>query len=169
MDNIFDRFVKNINEITETWQIVEFFEDEYRKLKEERGEIEKDKLKEQENLKIIRAEYLEIQGELKQAKEELERTKSLQAESNKQNLDSIDNLRKNLPIRPLEKVDIKLKDGIVVKANPAGDVFSKEIVEKYITCLRELKTLKSKLMNSDLEIAKLHNEIKDIKAERKTI
>lgn len=171
MDKIFDKFIQNADNINETWQIVEFFEDEFKKFKNEVNDYENNIAKEQEMLKTIRAEYLEIQDALKNAKINLERLQETNKalETNIHNSDSIDNLRKNIPIRPLEKVAIRLRDGIVVKANPAEKIYSQEVAEKYVTSLRELKTLKAKLMNSDLENAKLKNEIKDIKAERKTI
>ncbi|RAX54878.1 hypothetical protein CCY99_01660 [Helicobacter sp. 16-1353] len=171
MDKIFDKFIQNADNIRETWQIVEFFEEEFKKFKNEVNDYENNITKEQEMLKAIRAEYLEIQDALKNAKIDLERLQeqNKNLETNIYDVDSIDNLRKNIPIRPLEKVDIRLKDGIVVKANPARDVYSKEIAEKYLISLKELRALKSKLMNSDLENAKLKNEIKDIKAERKVI
>lgn len=171
MDKIFDKFIQNADNIRETWQIVEFFEDEFTKFKNEVNDYENNIAKEQEMLRAIRAEYLEIQDALKKAKTDLEQLQeqNKNLETNIQDADSIDNLRKNIPIRPLEKVDIRLKDGVVVKANPAKDVYSKEIAQNYVTSLIELKTLKAKLMNSDLENAKLKNEIKDIKAERKVI
>ncbi len=171
MNKIFDKFIQNAANIHEQWQIVEFFENEFKKFKNEVSDYENNIAREQEILKKIRSEYLELQDAIKTAKVELEQLKT-QNNKLKENLqceDSIDNLRKNTPIHPLEKVDIRLKDGIVVKANPASDVYSKEIVEKYIVSLRELKTIKAKLMDSDLENAKLRNEIKDIKLERKMI
>ncbi|RDU64801.1 nickel-binding protein Mua [Helicobacter sp. MIT 14-3879] len=170
MKNVFDRFIQNIDNIKETWQIVEFFENEFEKFREEVGNYQSNISKEQENLKKIRNEHLELQESVKKIKEELEKLKEEKDKlKDENNLDSIDNLRKNVPIRALQKVDIRLKDGIVVKANPASDVYSKEIVEKYIISLRELKSLKSRLMDSDLENAKLRNEIKDLKQERKII
>ena len=33
MDKVFDRFVQNADKINETWQIVEFFENEFEKFK----------------------------------------------------------------------------------------------------------------------------------------
>lgn len=169
MENVFDRFIQNAENIKETWQIVEFFENEYKKFRDEVGNYENNIAKEQESLKQIRSEYLEIQESIKIAKSELEslNLQTSKLKENVANLDSIDNLRKNIPIRPLEKVDIRLKDGIVVKANPASEVYSKEIVEKYVTSLKELKSFKAKLMDSDLENAKLKNEIRELKKEKK--
>lgn len=169
MNEVFDKFIQNVEEISETWQIVEFFEDEFDKFKHRINDYEDNIIKEQEMLKNIRSEYFEIQTSLKNAKMELEEIQNQSKNIEIKISDSVDNLRKNIPVRPLEKVDILLKDGISVKANPAFDVYSKEIVEKYVISLRELKALKSKLMDSDLENAKLRNEIKDIKLERKSI
>lgn len=159
---IFERFIHNVDDIRETWQIVEFFEAELARFKAEVGDYESDISKEQNNLKEIRAEYLELQNSIKTARNELESLKERKGhfEANAPEPDSIDNLRKNLPLTPLAKVDIRLKDGIVVKANPAGDVYSKEIAEMYLKSLWEMKSLKTRLLDSDLENAKLRNEIR---------
>lgn len=163
MEKIFDRFIQNIDNIKETWQIVEFFESEFEKFKADVGSYKDTIAKEQESLKAIRSEHLELQDSIKQARDKLANLKEQRENINQYTPDSIDNLRKNIPIRALQKVDIRLKDGVVVKANPASDVYSKEIVEKYVTCLRELKSLKAKLMDSDLENAKLKKELKELK------
>ena len=155
MDKVFDRFVQNADKINETWQIVEFFENEFEKFKISVGNYEADILKEQEKLKALRAEYIAIQDEIKNIELEL---KHLEDSKKSINIDKIDD------IKPLEKVKIKLKDGIIVKANPALDVYPKELYEQYTKSLFEIKTLRAKLNNSDLENAKLKNEIKEIKA-----
>lgn len=163
LDGVFERFIYNVENIRETWQIVEFFENELKKFKDEVNDYEFNISKEQNNLKHLRSEYLELQDSIKNAKDELESLKD-RSEQIKENVpDSIDNLRKNLPLTPLQKVDIRLKDGIVVKANPASDVYSKEIAEKYLKCLWELKSLKAQLIDSNLENAKLRNEINDLR------
>lgn len=162
-DGVFERFIYSVENIREGWQIVEFFENELKKFKDEVNEYEFNISKEQNHLKDLRSEYLELQDSIKDAKNELESLKE-RNEKIKENMpDSIDNLRKNLPLTPLEKVEIRLKDGIVVKANPASDVYSKDIAEKYLKCLWELKSLKSQLIDSDLENTKLRNEIKNLR------
>lgn len=163
MEKVFDRFIQNIDNIKEGWQIVEFFENEFDKFKQKVDSYKDGILKEQLTLKNIRSEYAELQENIKQAKLELESIKDQRNNIEHNIADSIDNIRKNIPIKTLQKVDIRLKDGIVVKANPASDVYSKEVVEKYIISLRELKILKNKLMDSDLENAKLRKELKELK------
>lgn len=160
---IFERFIHNIDNIRETWQIVEFFEAELKRFRDEVGDYESNISKEQNNLKAIRAEYLELQDSIKSARNELESLKERKGNFAENSPDSIDNLRQNLPLTPLEKVDIRLKDGIVVKANPANDVYSKEIAEMYLKSLWEMKSLKARLLDSDLENAKLRNEIRTLK------
>lgn len=163
VEGVWTRFIHNIENIRETWQIVEFFENEMQKFKDELNEYEFNISKEQNTLKDLRSEYLELQNTIKEAKDELESLKN-RGEKIRENVpDSIDNLRKNLPLTPLEKVDIRLKDGIIVKANPANDVYSKEIAEKYLKCLWELKSIKAQLIDSDLANTKLRKEIKDLK------
>ena len=103
----------------------------------------------------MRAEYIAIQDKIKNIELEL---KHLEDSKKSINIDKIDD------IKPLEKVKIKLKDGIIVKANPALDVYPQELYEQYTKSLFEIKTLRAKLNNSDLENAKLKNEIKEIKA-----
>lgn len=165
---IFERFIHNIEQIHETWQVVEFFESELKRFRDEVGNYESDVSKEQNNLKEIRSEYLELQDAIKSAKNELESLKERKEQFNENTPDSIDNLRKNLPLTPLEKVDIRLKDGIVVKANPASDVYSREIAEMYLKSLWEMKSLKARLLDSDLENAKLRNEIRSLQDKAKT-
>lgn len=163
VEGVFRRFIHNVENIRETWQIVEFFENEMQKFKDELNEYEFNISKEQSALKDLRSEYLELQEAIKEGKDELESLKN-RGEKIRENVpDSIDNLRKNLPLTPLEKVDIRLKDGIIVKANPANDVYSKEIAEKYLKCLWELKSIKAQLIDSDLANTKLRKEIKDLK------
>lgn len=163
VDEVFERFIHNVENIREAWQIVEFFENELQKFKDEANDYEFNITKEQNNLKYLRSEYLELQDSIKNAKDELESLKD-RSEKLRENVpDSIDNLRKNLPLTPLQKVDIRLKDGIVVKANPAVDVYSRDIAEKYIQCLWELKSIKAQLIDSDLENTKLRSEIKDLR------
>lgn len=157
MDSVFNKFIRNASKINETWQIVEFFENEFKKFRDEVSNYENNILREQAILKKIRSEYLQLQQDIKVAKEELENVKKIDSNSDL----SYDNI--NQPIRALEKVDIRLKDGIVVKANPASDIYSKEVVEKYIASLREVKLLKSKLLEVEFENAKLKNELKESK------
>lgn len=163
VEGVFMRFIHNVENIRETWQIVEFFENEMQKFKDELNEYEFNISKEQSALKSLRSEYLELQEAIKEGKDELESLKNRGEKIRENAPDSIDNLRKNLPLTPLEKVDIRLKDGIVVKANPADDVYSKEIAEKYLKCLWELKSIKAQLIDSDLANTKLRKEIKDLK------
>ena len=139
---IFEQFIHNVENIRETWQIVEFFEAELARFKDEVGDYE---------------------SNIKSARNELESLKERKEKFSENTPDSIDNLRQNLPLTPLDKVEIRLKDGIVVKANPAGDVYSKEIAEKYLKSLWELKSLKARLLDSDLENAKLRNEIRTLR------
>ena len=163
VEGVFRRFIHNVENIRETWQIVEFFENEMQKFKDELNEYEFNISKEQNTLKDLRSEYLELQEAIKEGKDELESLKNRGDKIRENVPDSIDNLRKNLPLTPLEKVDIRLKDGIIVKANPANDVYSKEIAEKYLKCLWELKSIKAQLIDSDLTNTKLRKEIKDLK------
>ena len=160
---ILERFIHNVENIRETWQIVEFFEAELKRFRDEVGDYESNISKEQNSLKEIRAEYLELQDSIKSARNELESLKERKESFAENTPDSIDNLRKNLPLTPLDKVEIRLKDGIVVKANPANDVYSKEIAEKYLKSLWELKSLKARLLDSDMENAKLRNEIRTLR------
>ena len=161
MDKIFDRFVQNADKINETWQIVEFFENEFEKFKIAVGNYEADILKEQEKLKTLRAQYIAIQDEIKNKELELKHlgdSKNISINDN-----SID-VSSDIQVKPLEKVKIVLKDGVVVKANPAVNVYPQELYEQYAKSLIEVKTLRAKLNNSDLENARLRNEIKEIKA-----
>lgn len=164
---IFERFIHNVEQIHETWQVVEFFEAELKRFRDEVGNYESNITKEQNSLKDIRAEYLELQDALKSARNELESLKERKEKLSENAPDSIDNLRENLPLTPLEKVDIRLKDGIVVKANPANDVYSREIAEMYLKSLWEMKSLKARLLDSDLENAKLRNEIRSLQDKAK--
>lgn len=164
---IFERFIHNVEQIHDTWQVVEFFEAELKRFRDEVGNYESNITKEQNSLKDIRAEYLELQDALKSARNELESLKERKEKLSENAPDSIDNLRENLPLTPLEKVDIRLKDGIVVKANPANDVYSREIAEMYLKSLWEMKSLKARLLDSDLENAKLRNEIRSLQDKAK--
>lgn len=164
---IFERFIHNVEQIHETWQIVEFFEAELKRFREEVGNYESDISKEQNSLKDIRAEYLELQDAIKTARNELESLKERRRQFEESTPDSIDNLRENLPLKPLEKVPIRLRSGRVVPANPANDMYSKEIAEMYLKSLWEMKSLKARLLDSDLENAKLRNEIRSLQDKAK--
>ncbi len=166
MDKVFDRFIQNADKINETWQIVEFFENEFSRFKDEVNHYKDDVLKEQDQLKQIRTEYAFIQNKIKESEIKLEKLKAdiESIESNSAHQDAINNLKNELQIQPLSKVDIVLSDGIVVPANPAREFYTKDLLEKYLSCLLEVKTLKAKLNNSDLENAKLKNELKEIKS-----
>lgn len=164
---IFERFIHNAEQIHETWQIVEFFESELKRFRDEVGNYESDVSKEQNNLKEIRAEYLELQDAIKTARNELESLKERKEKLSENTPDSIDKLRENLPLKPLEKVPIRLRDGIVVPANPANDVYGREIAEMYLKSLWEMKSLKARLLDSDLENAKLRNEIRSLQDKAK--
>lgn len=155
MDAIFERFIRNMDRVKETWQIVEFFENEFKKFKDEIANYESDIAKEQSVLKKLREEYLQLQQDIKLAKDKIGKTNT--------NCD-MDSDTSNTLIRALEKVDIRLKDGIIVKANPAYDVYSKEIVEKYMANLREMKSLKAKLLEVEFENTKLKNELREVKS-----
>ena len=150
MDAVFDRFIRSMDKIEETWQVVEFFEKEFQKFKDEVSNYENDIVREQGILKKLREEYLQLQQNIKITKSELCKTDA--------------DTTSCVPIRALEKVDIRLKDGIVVKANPAYDVYSKDIVEKYMANLREVKSLKAKLLELEFENVKLKNELRETKS-----
>ena len=167
MDKVFDRFIQNAEKINETWQIVEFFENEFNRFRDEVDHYKDSISKEQDQLKNIRAEYISIQDKIKESKSKLEQLQAdierLESYHSQQN-NIMHNLQNELEIKPLEIVDIFLSDGTIVPANPAKEFYAKNLLEKYLSCLIELKTLKVKLNNSDLENAKLKNELKDMKA-----
>lgn len=144
MEMVFERFLQNADKISETWQIVEFFENELQKFKNEISDYENNIAKEQESLKDLRSEYLSVQDELKKAKDELEQTRTQITNRLEADLSNVP-MDKTIQVAPLQKVDIRLKDGIVVKANPAVDVYSKEIAEKYLMSLKEIRFLRAKL------------------------
>lgn len=156
MDNVFNRFVSNIEDIKETWQIVEFFENEFEKFQNEVNDYRNNISKEQEILKKIRGEYLQLQDSIKESKAKLE-------ELNKKNIDNPKISMHEAKVDSLQKVEIKLKDGIVVKANPASEVYGKELATRYISSLSELKELKAKLIEIEFDNAKLKNELKELK------
>lgn len=155
---VFDRFIRNMDKIAETWQVVEFFENELRKFRDEVSNYESDIVREQGVLKKLREEYVKLQQDIKAAKNELNKI------GDDRDIDDLEPSKTVAPIRALEKVDIRLKDGIVVKANPAYDVYSKDVVEKYMTNLREVKSLKAKLLEVEFENAKLKNELREIRS-----
>lgn len=157
MDNVFNRFVSNMNDIKETWQIVEFFENEFEKFQNEIDDYRSNISKEQEILKKIRGEYLQLQDSIKESKAKLE-------ELNKKNIDNPKISIADAKVDSLQKVEIRLKDGIVVKANPASEVYGKELATRYINNLNELQALKAKLIDIEFDNAKLKNELKELKA-----
>ena len=158
MDNVFNRFVSNMNDIKETWQIVEFFENEFEKFQNEIDDYRSNISKEQEILKKIRGEYLQLQDSIKESKAKLEELNN--ANKNANSKISIADAK----VDSLQKVEIRLKDGIVVKANPASEVYGKELATKYINNLNELQALKAKLIDIEFDNAKLKNELKELKA-----
>lgn len=158
MDNVFNRFVSNMNDIKETWQIVEFFENEFEKFQNEVNDYRNNISKEQEILKKIRGEYLQLQDSIKESKAKLEELNNANKNANPKI--SIADAK----VDSLQKVEIRLKDGIVVKANPASEVYGKELATRYINNLNELQALKAKLIDIEFDNAKLKNELKELKA-----
>lgn len=147
-----------MNDIKETWQIVEFFENEFEKFQNEIDDYRSNISKEQEILKKIRGEYLQLQDSIKESKAKLEELNN--ANKNANSKISIADAK----VDSLQKVEIRLKDGIVVKANPASEVYGKELATKYINNLNELQALKAKLIDIEFDNAKLKNELKELKA-----
>lgn len=162
MDNVFNRFVNNIEDIKETWHIVEFFENEFKKFQDEIDDYKNNISKEQEILKKIRSEYMHLQDLIKESKAKLEELNN-ENESANISINTTDSIHE-CKIQALQKVEIKLKDGIVVKANPAGEVYDRELATRYISSLSELKELKAKLIDLEFDNAKLRNELKELKA-----
>lgn len=163
MDNVFNRFVSNMNDIKETWQIVEFFENEFEKFQNEIDDYRSNISKEQEILKKIRGEYLQLQDSIKESKAKLEELNNANKNANSK-ISIADAKVDSLKVDSLQKVEIRLKDGIVVKANPASEVYGRELATKYINNLNELQALKAKLIDIEFDNAKLKNELKELKA-----
>lgn len=147
-----------MNDIKETWQIVEFFENEFEKFQNEVNDYRNNISKEQEILKKIRGEYLQLQDSIKESKAKLEELNNANKNANPKI--SIADAK----VDSLQKVEIRLKDGIVVKANPASEVYGKELATRYINNLNELQALKAKLIDIEFDNAKLKNELKELKA-----
>lgn len=168
----FDKFQNNIND----------YKNSIQKEQDSLKAIRVEYLKLQDLIKISKEKLLALQTKYKETSDLVEQGEArlckLQEEQNevkkRLEVNRESNLEFNvqipqdsnsqiLPIRALDKVDIRLKDGIVVKANPAFEVYSKEVVEKYIANVTELRALKAKLMEVEFENAKLKNALKDSK------
>lgn len=178
---IFQDFVEKSSEIKESWEIVRLFEEEREKFRQDLANYEKEINHAKTTLSDIRSKILDLKNEigiLKTKKEE----KVAQINLIKQDLfkqkikKNISNLKHEkyqivhdkkeeiLP-KPIETVDIYLKDGSIAKARPVKKVFSDILYKRYRIILRENKSLKEQILGFELENSKLKIEVRDFYTE----
>lgn len=152
---IFERFLREEEGIKESWRIFEIFEEERRKWQEELARLKEDRKIIQETVDALALRAIEIQEEIKQAQEALqEREKRLISEA----LPSIEAMR-------LHSVEVIGKGGKIIKAKPARDYYPEAYVARLFRELEELsseKGLKERILDLELENAKLKVELRDL-------
>ncbi|MDO7253827.1 nickel-binding protein Mua [Helicobacter cappadocius] len=178
---IFQEFVQKSSEIKETWEIAKLFEEEREKFKQELLNYENEIKQAKKFLKDFRAESSRIKEEIKELEElKLKRIQEIQAlreEVFKQKIkkkisklkvekDEIQHEKKDeiLP-KPVEMIDIYLKDGSVAKARPTKKVYTDTLYKKYRVVLKENKSLKDRILEFELENSKLKIELRDFYTE----
>lgn len=178
---IFQDFIQKSSEIRETWEIVQLFEEERAKFKQEFLTYENEIKQAKKLLKELRLQSSKIKEEIltmkelkeKKTKEMQELRQDLFKQKIKKNIsklrlekDQIQHEKKDeiLP-KPLEAIDIYLKDGTIAKARPTKKVFTDALYKKYRVILKENKALKDQMLEYELENSKLKIELRDFYTE----
>lgn len=178
---IFQDFIQKSSEIKETWEIVQLFEEERQKFKQEFLTYENEIKQAKKLLKELRLQSSKIKEEISEMKElkekKIKEMQELRQDLFKQKIkknisklkfekDQIQHEKKDeiLP-KPLETIDIYLKDGTIAKARPTKKVFTDTLYKKYRVILKENKALKDQMLEYELENSKLKIELRDFYTE----
>ncbi|PAF53921.1 hypothetical protein BKH42_03985 [Helicobacter sp. 13S00482-2] len=165
----------------EVWEIAKLFEEERERFKQESLNYETEIKQAKKLLKdfrsqcaIIKKEVAELQAikdektkEIQTLKEDIFKQKIKNNISRlKKEKDDIKNEKKDeiLP-KPIELIDIYLKDGSIAKAKPTKRVFTDALYKRYRVILKENKSLKEQILEFELENSKLKIELRDFYAE----
>lgn len=161
---VFLKFVEQEQGVKEMWQTVKLFEAERQKFAEELRDFEKDKRQAQELLDSLALKAIHLQEEINRFEEALK-------ESEQRFLD--DSL---IPLSKaaLKMVEVRGKEGKVLKALPVGEYYSRVYVAKLIEKIevmepsfRAFDETQERLLELELENAKLKVEIRDLRGELK--
>ncbi|WP_095295139.1 nickel-binding protein Mua [Helicobacter sp. 13S00482-2] len=178
---IFQEFIQKSSDIKEVWEIAKLFEEERERFKQESLNYETEIKQAKKLLKdfrsqcaIIKKEVAELQAikdektkEIQTLKEDIFKQKIKNNISRlKKEKDDIKNEKKDeiLP-KPIELIDIYLKDGSIAKAKPTKRVFTDALYKRYRVILKENKSLKEQILEFELENSKLKIELRDFYAE----
>lgn len=178
---IFQEFIEKSSEIKESWEIVRLFETEREKFHQDIIAYEEEINQAKSTLRNIRLKTLDLKDEIEKLNTKKEE-KITQINEIKQDLfrhkikKNISNLKHEkyqivhekkeeiLP-KPIESVDIYLKDGSIAKARPVKKIFSDVLYKKYRIILRENRSLKEQILEFELENSKLKIEVRDFYTE----
>lgn len=178
---IFQDFIEKSSDIKESWEIAQLFEEEREKFKQEIFSYKQDILQAKKTLKKMRLQIADSKDKIEKF-EELKNQKISEIEAIKQDLfkqkikknisklnhekyQMINEKKEEILPKPLETVDIYLKDGSVAKARPAKRIFTDNLYKKYRVILKENKILKEQILEFELENSKLKIELRDFYAE----
>lgn len=157
---IFERFIQEERQIQESWQIFELFEEERRKWREELAHLEADREAAQKAIDALTLQVIEVQESLERAKEQLkEREEAL--------LEVIVPLMEESALDYLEVIG---KGGKVVKARAARNYYPEAYVATLFKEREELlgeKGMRERVLDLELENAKLKIELRDLANEAK--
>ncbi|PAF52872.1 hypothetical protein BKH44_00250 [Helicobacter sp. 13S00477-4] len=165
----------------ESWEVFRLFEEEREKFKQEIFSYEQEIFQAKEKLKKIRLRYIKLKNEMNDI-EEIKQKKIQEINEIKQylfkqkiqkNISKLKNEKSNLlgekkeallP-KPVEMIDIYLKDGSIAKARPVKKIFTDILYKKYRVLLKENKSLKEHILDFELENSKLKIELRDFYTE----
>ncbi|PAF48595.1 hypothetical protein BKH46_00855 [Helicobacter sp. 12S02634-8] len=164
----------------ESWELVELFEAERERFKQESQAYKQEIEQSKKTLKDLRAQITQLKAIIKKFEDiqsqKIEAIKQVNQElfkyKIKKNISALHYEKSQLLSKkdeilpkPLETIDIYLKDGSTAKAKPTKKVFSDTLYRKYRVVLKENKALKDQMLGLELENAKLKIELRDFHTE----
>ncbi|PAF41545.1 hypothetical protein BJI48_08390 [Helicobacter sp. 11S02596-1] len=165
----------------ESWELVRLFEDERERFKQEILSYQEEISQAKAKLKKIRQQVEESKNEVQKLEEtkqeKIDEIKDIKrhlfeqkikkniSKLKNEKLQIINEKKEEILPKPLELIEIYLKDGTVAKARPVKRVFTDGLYKKYRVILKENKILKEQILELELENSKLKIELRDFYAE----
>lgn len=178
---IFQDFIEKSSEIKESWEIARLFEAEREKFRQDIAIYEREINQAKATLRDIRLKTLDLKDEIEKLNAKKEETITQINEINqdlfrhkiKKNISNLKHekyqivheKKEEILPKPIESVDIYLKDGSIAKARPVKKIFSDMLYKKYRIILRENRSLKEQILEFELENSKLKIEVRDFYTE----
>ncbi|PAF42326.1 hypothetical protein BKH45_04770 [Helicobacter sp. 11S03491-1] len=165
----------------ESWEVARLFEEERERFAQEvlsyKNEIAQAKIalkeirhkviKYKNQIKTLEDTKEEKTNEINQIKQEIfkQKIKKNLSKLRSEKHQIIHEKREEILPKPLETIDIYLKDGTIAKARPVKKTFTDTLYKKYRILLKENKMLQEQILDFELENSKLKIELRDFYAE----